>query len=240
MYKTVLAIAVLSLAAWCSSAQAGNFTATGAGNWTNNGTDPQATWVPSAGDTGPVAGDNAYIQAAVTYDSGASGQISYMEIRTGASLTLETGLASDNSVSVWRNGTLDLADQTLTVAGDLNLGGNGGAAIVNRTTGSMSAGNWISVNEGTDFQMGAGDTAGYFQVTGSYNNGSEDVYSAATTAGTSNVTKGAQVSGTLTLGADMVLTEWFNFGGSSWGHAGDLYMNGHSLTANDINLGWAG
>ncbi|MEN6662350.1 MAG: PEP-CTERM sorting domain-containing protein, partial [Phycisphaerae bacterium] len=26
----------------------------------------------------------------------------------------------------------------------------------------------------------------------------------------------------------------------SWGHAGDLYMNGHSLTANDINLGWAG
>ncbi|MCE5276911.1 MAG: PEP-CTERM sorting domain-containing protein [Planctomycetaceae bacterium] len=237
----VVAAVLLVAGLIAGPAWAGNFTATGTGNWTNNGTDPQATWAPSAGDTGPVAGDNAYIQAAVDYDADATGELNSLEIRTGGTLTLSggIGLTTTGDVNVRRGGTLDLVDQTLAVGSNMTLGGDGGPAVVNRTTGQINVTNWLGVTEGTDFAMGAGDTSMYLQVWGSYWNGSESIFAKASTTATSNVTNWVAVdSCELTLGANMVLSESFRVGGANDQNTlGVVKMNGSSINAPNIQFG---
>jgi len=106
MKKTMALMMVFGLVlAISGAAQAFDYTATQAGNWSSS-----ATW---GGAGVPGAGDRAYCGShAITYDAGASGSVDFVEM-TG-SLTLQRDLAIQYDFATNGNTTLTLGGNTLT------------------------------------------------------------------------------------------------------------------------------
>ncbi len=130
------------------------------------------------------------------------------------------------------NGTLDLGSNTLTLPaafGQLVLGYDGGVGSIQEGAGgSFTAASAIVFN-GNSLRFGANDSVGYLAL----NNGSS-----ATTAATGNVTQNIDVytGSTLNVGANLNLSGYLNVQDSG----SVLNMNGRSISANSIELGYNG
>jgi len=147
------------------------------------------------------------------------------EIYTGGSNSGHTGELIMNGFSV--------------SAQNVNFG-YGGAGAVTRTlaTETLTANDTIRVNERSQIQLIAGDSAQNLSMEGHFDG---VTWSTLSTAATSNVTNNVYNNGgDLTLGANMVLTGEIYTGGSGSGHTGELIMNGFSVTAQNVNFGFGG
>ena len=204
------AISVLLSGVTCRATDMGVKTS---GNWNDNG-----TWTSSSI---PGSGDDVYVGS--TYPSGAA---------STAAVTLVQNQSANNVYLGYSNlasGTLNLGNYKLTMGGALYLGNaSGSTATVNRGAGYLSA-SGVNVNNSNSFLFGTLDTAGNLTLANS---------STASTAATGNVTGSVNVSGcsTLTLGADMTLSNYLNL----WNSTSTLDMANHALQANEFDLGWSG
>ncbi len=223
-----IGLAVLALAAWAGPARAQtptNTWATASGNW---GT--ASIWTTN---TVPGSGNDVYIGAS----TGAPGN---------AALTATVTLtANESAADVFlgygntSSGTLALGSNALTVSGNINIGivGNGGTGSITEGAGGSFTAAGLNIYSTSvassinSYTFGSKDVVGSLLVNGP---------STATTVATGNVTGNAYVEagGTLNLGAAM------NFYGGGVvdveGPGSVLNMNGHSIGANAVELGYNG
>ncbi len=147
-----------------------------------------------------------------------------------ATVTLNQAQSANNvylGSGAGTSGTLDLAGKALTITGSLNIGAGGAASLI-EGGGSFSATS-AYVGNGNSLIFGANDVVVYLFLTGA---------SSATTTATGNVTTNAGVfsGSTLNLGANMNLAG--SLGVEDSGSV--LNMNGHTLNAAELFLGWSG
>ncbi len=190
--------------------------AASSGNWN----DP-TTWTTTIV---PGSSNNVYIGS--TYPSGAAAT---------ATVTISGPDELANNVylgdGAGTSGTLDISGGFKLLisnpSGSLTLGENGGVGAVVESTGGFFVVPNLNVENGSSLSFGANDVATTLVV---------ETGSSATTAATGNVTGNVAVYGgsTLNLGANLSITQTLDVRDTNTA----INMNGHSITANDIYLGW--
>ncbi len=153
-------------------------------------------------------------------------------IYSGSTLNLGANLSLSSNLNVQDSGsTLNLDGHSLS-ANILYLG-SGGASTVNfdrgGSGGTLALGGLFLAN-GQNLSLVAGDTIGGFNLSG---NGTT-----LTTATTANITSSGNIEAgsTLNLGANLSLSSNLNVQDSG----STLNLDGHSLSANILYLGWNG
>ena len=210
VYSAILLNVILAA---CSTALGQvNYGAVTSGNW-NNG----LTWTPSGT---PVAADTVFIGS--SFPAGAAGTATVSLVQDQSVSNVYLGYGSGTS------GTLDLGSSVLTVGGSIYLGYSSGAtAAITRTTGSFSTQDLYVLN-GSSLTFGANDVvSNHLQV----NNAAT-----VTTVATGNLPNTAAVYGgsTLNLGAALNLSGSLDVRDTG----STIDMNGNSIAANTIYLGW--
>jgi hypothetical protein len=190
--------------------------AVGNGAWNN-----AATWM---GTVVPASSSNVYIGS--MYPTGAA---------TMATVTISGSDELANNVylgdGAGTSGTLDISGGFKLLisnpSGSLTLGENGGTGSVVESTGGFFNVPTVNVENGSSLGFGASDVATTLVV---------ETGSTATTAATGNVTGNVGVFGgsTLNLGASLTISQTLDVRDTNT----VINMNGHSITANNIYLGW--
>jgi fibronectin-binding autotransporter adhesin len=207
-----------------------------------------------------------YVEGGNTLNLGAGDTAAYLQVNGGSSVTTAAAGNTTGSIDVLSGSTLTLGSN-LSLTGSnylnvqdgstLNMGGNsvtadqvllgwsGSSAVTLDNKGTLDVtslyiGNGLALNLAaadsvTNFYLNTGASTTLANNSVSYlqlNNGS----SAATTA-TGGVTGNADVysGSSLTLGANLTLGGYLNVQDGS-----TLDMGGHSITANELLLGWSG
>ena len=202
--QLVIVIAVLAIGSVAASGQ--DVGAVSSGNW-----ETGSIWTTG---TVPGASNNVYIGS--TYPSGSAAI---------ATVTLTQNESANNMyLSQYTNtsGTLNIGNNTLTIAGVLELNSGGTATVQEGPRGSFTAGG-ASVNLNS-LNFGVNDAVGTLYI----NNAT------VTTAAVGNVTGDIYfVSGTLNLGANMNITTAY-----SAEAAAILNMNGYAINAQSLDFGY--
>jgi hypothetical protein len=148
---------------------------------------------------------------------------------SGSATTATVYLGNGSGTS----GTLDVAGNALTISGSLYIGQSGGAGTLNDGGGSFTAAS-AYVENGNSLTFGANDAVSSLNLSG----GSSATTVAAGNITTANYTGSNIESGsTLTLGTNLNM----NTGSLNVQDSGStLNMAGHSITGNELFLGWYG
>ncbi len=207
---------VLLWAAWVAASDTAFAQATGAissGNWEN-----ASIW--TAG-TVPNATNNVYIGATYPPGSASTATVTLTANESANVVLLAVGLGEANV------GTLNLGNYSLTISDNIYIGQAGIGTLEEGSGGSFTAPSAYVEHAGNSLNFGANDAVSYLEL---------DYQATATTAGSGNVSGHINVNtgSTLTLGANLSITGTLAVEDSG----SVLDMGGHSITANEVHLGY--
>ncbi|MGD0519192.1 MAG: hypothetical protein ABSA26_16775, partial [Thermoguttaceae bacterium] len=194
----------------CTTCIAGDYSAITSGNWNDT-----STWMPGAI---PDVSDTVYIGCNYPEGSASTATVTLTQDQSANNVTLAYSNGS--------NGILNLGNSKLTISNYLYIGSSTGATgSILRGSGSFSC-SGLYVDHGNSLDFGALD---------SVNNLTLSNTSTATTTAVGNIKSGIDVQySTLKLGDNLSLTGNLNIRGSG----ATLDMGYHTITANQIFLGW--
>lgn len=183
------------------------------GNW-----ETPSIWT---GGTVPGASNTVYIGSTVPTGAAATATVTLTANESAQSVFLGYGSGT--------NGALDLGSNALTIGSSLELGPLGGVGTIKEGAGGSFTAQSAYVFGGNSLSFGANDAVGYLALSSGSN---------ATTAAAGNVTGSTDVytGSTLNFGANLNLSGSLNVQDSG----SVLNMNGHSISANSIELGYNG
>jgi hypothetical protein len=195
-----------------AQAWAQNVGASQSGAWSNG-----STWTTG---TVPGSSNNVFIGSTTPAGAAMTATVTLTQDQSAGNVYLGYGAGT--------SGTLDLGGYTLTIGGMLVIGQNGGSGSLVEAGGSFTAPN-VDVYSANAVAFGSGDVVSNLTLSGG---------ASATTAGLRNVTGNATVNSgsSLNLGAAMNLSGSLNV----YGSGSTLNLDGYSLSANTLFLGWNG